>query len=87
MKLVFFKEVDEIKLKLNHNGNDEDFDYIRLIEFLHNRNELEPTEYCENISPEEQEKINEMIRKINESIIIMNQPSTTAILVNTESVI
>lgn len=69
MKLVFFKEENEIKLKLKHNDVDEAFSYIRLIEFLHENNELETTEYCDDISDEEQEKINEMIRTINEKIV------------------
>lgn len=69
MKLVFFKEEGEIKLKLKHNDIDEAFNYIRLIEFLHENNELETTEYCDDISDEEQEKINEMITTINEKIV------------------
>ncbi len=73
MKLVFFKEEGEIKLKLNHNSEDEQFNYIRLIEFLHDGYELEPTEYCADITYEEQEKINEMITKINSSIVSINQ--------------
>ena len=73
MKLVFFKEEGEIKLKLNHNSGDEQFNYIKLIEFLHDGQELEPTEYCADITPEEQEKINEMVTKINGSIVIANQ--------------
>ena len=55
MKLVFFKEENEIKLKLNHESNDEEFNYVRLIEFLHNGNELEDTDYYEDISAEEKE--------------------------------
>ena len=69
MKLVFFKEENEIKLKLNHNNTDENFNYVRLIEFLHENNELEETEYCTEISEEEKTKINEMIIKINEKIV------------------
>ena len=73
MKLVFFKEEGEIKLKLNHNSGDEQFNYIKLIEFLNDGQELESTEYCADITTEEQEKINEMVTKINGSIVIANQ--------------
>jgi hypothetical protein len=69
MKLVFFKEEDEIKLKLNQNNTNEDFNYVKLIEFLHENNELEETEYCAEISEDEKAKINEMIIKINEKIV------------------
>lgn len=70
MKLVFFKEEGEIKLKLNHNNTDENFNYVKLITFLHDGNELEPTEYFEDISQDEQSKINDMIQKINEKVLI-----------------
>jgi hypothetical protein len=69
MKLVFFKEVDEIKVKLEHDGSDEEFNYIRLIEFLHDNNELEDTEYYDDISEDEKDKINNMINEINTTII------------------
>jgi hypothetical protein len=69
MKLVFFKEENEIKLKLNHESNDEEFNYVRLIEFLHNGNELEDTDYYEDISAEEKEKVNTMIEEINKVIV------------------
>ena len=68
MKLVFFKEENEIKLKLNHESSNEEFNYVRLIEFLHEGNELESTEYCENILEDEKSKINDMIQKINEKV-------------------
>lgn len=73
MKLVFFKEDEEIKLKLNNNGMDEEFSYIKLIEFLHVGNELEETEYYDEISDEEKSKIDEMIIKINEKVVVNNQ--------------
>lgn len=69
MKLVFFKEEEEIKLKLNHNDTDEDFNYVKLIEFLHENNVLEETEYEEGISYEEKDKVNSMIEKINEVVV------------------
>ncbi len=46
---------------------------IKLIEFLNDGQELESTEYCADITTEEQEKINEMVTKINGSIVIANQ--------------
>lgn len=73
MKLVFFKEEDEIKLKLNHASQDEPFNYIRFIEFLHEGHELELTEFCADITPEEQDKIKEMIIKINECVKVSVQ--------------
>ncbi len=69
MKLVFFKEEDEIKLKLNQKNTNEDFNYVKLIEFLHENNGLEETEYCAEISEDEKATINEMIIKINEKIV------------------
>ena len=57
MKLVFFKENEDIKLKLNNNGTDEEFSYVKLIKFLHVGNELEETEYNDDISDEEKSKI------------------------------
>ena len=68
MKLVFFKENEDIKLKLNNNGTDEEFSYVKLIKFLHVGNELEETEYYDDISDEEKSKIDEMILKINEKV-------------------
>lgn len=70
MKLVFFKEGEDIKLKLNNNGMDEEFSYVKLIEFLHIGNELEETEYYDDISVEEKSKIDEMIVKINEKVVL-----------------
>ena len=75
MKLVFFKEADEIKVKLNHDESDEEFNYIKLIEFLHGDNELEETEYYEGISEDEEAKINNMINEIN-TIVIRQTPET-----------
>lgn len=71
MKLVFFKNEgsDEIKLKLNHEGKDEDFNYVRLIEFLHNNNKLEETEYPTDILSDEKDKIDGMITKINNVVV------------------
>jgi hypothetical protein len=71
MKLVFFKEEGEIKLKLNHNNIDEDFNYVRLIEFLHENHKLETTEYCNDILEKEKEKVNEMIVNINKKVITL----------------
>lgn len=73
MKLVFFKEGEDIKLKLNNDGMDEEFSYVKLIEFLHVGNELEETEYWDDISVEEKSKIDEMIIKINEKVVVNNQ--------------
>lgn len=70
MKLVFFKEDEEIKLRINHQDVDVAFNYIKLIEFLYNGNELEETQYFDEISPEEKIKIDEMIIKINEKVIV-----------------
>lgn len=69
MKLVFFKENEDIKLKLNNNGIDEEFSYVKLIKFLHVGNELGETEYYDDISDEEKSKIDEMILKINEKVV------------------
>ncbi|WP_415396269.1 hypothetical protein [Sulfurimonas sp. CS5] len=68
MKLVFFKEGEEVKLKIN-NGEDTEFNYVKLIEFLHTNNELEETEYWDGISEEEKNKVNAMIDKINEVVV------------------
>lgn len=73
MKLVFFKEGEDIKSKLNNDGMDEEFSYVKLIEFLHVGNELEETEYWDDISVEEKSKIDEMIIKINEKVVVNNQ--------------
>lgn len=73
MKLVFFKEDEDIKLKLNNNGTDEEFSYVKLIKFLHEGNELEETEYYDDISDEEKSKIDEMIVKINEKVVVNTQ--------------
>ncbi|WP_041959758.1 hypothetical protein [Sulfurospirillum arsenophilum] len=69
MKLVFFKEAGQIKVKLNNNGTDMTFDYIKFIEYLYDNNELEETEFDNTISRNEQEKIMEMIAKINETVV------------------
>ncbi len=69
MKLVFFKKDEEIKLKFNNNGKDMEFNYVKLIEFLHTNNELEETEYWDDISEDEKNKVNAMIDKINEVVV------------------
>ena len=73
MKLVFFKEDEDIKLKLNNNGTDEEFSYVKLIKFLHVGNELEETEYNDDIRKKKKSKINEMILKINEKVVVHTQ--------------
>ena len=72
MKLVFFKEAGQIKLKLNNNSIDEIFDYIKFIEYLHENNELEETEFDSSISEEEKSKVIGMIHKINETVVKAN---------------
>jgi hypothetical protein len=69
MKLVFFKNDEEIKVKLRVDGGDMDFDYIKMIEYLHSGTVFEETEYPDDITSIEKEKIDSMIDKINESII------------------
>lgn len=72
MKLVFEKQ-DDIEVKLKIDGELIDFNYIKFIEYLHCGNELQVTEYSDDISIIEREKINKMITRINESVTILDQ--------------
>ena len=69
MKLKFFKnEETDIIVKLLLEEYEQDFDYIKMIEYLYNQNVLEEPVFDDQITEEERVKINQMISKITEVV-------------------
>jgi len=69
MKLIFSKDNDNnLTIQMITGTVVEDFTYVNMIKELIKNNKFEETEYNENISSEEREKIESMLNQINESI-------------------
>ena len=69
MKLIFSKD-DENNLSIQMATGTvvEDFTYVEMIKGLIKNNKFDDTQYDEKITEEEREKIESMLKKINESI-------------------
>ena len=65
MKLVFKKEEDDAIVKIEQDDEEKDFNYVELIRFLYENNELENAEFDGEFSSKEKDAINEMIAKLN----------------------
>lgn len=70
MKLIFSKDDDNnLTIQMATGTVVEDFTYVNMIKELIKSNKFDETEYDENISNEEREKIGLMLNQINESIV------------------
>ena len=73
MKLYFSKDAqNEIVIKMSTGTVIEEFSYIEMIKNLLLDNKFDDTEYSEDITDDEKERIETMLSSINESIIIEN---------------
>lgn len=72
MKFKFIKdESGNIAVKFSHDGQEVDFNYVRLINLLYSKKyTLEEPDFIGEISEYEQMKIKEMITQLNQAIII-----------------
>ena len=72
MKINVKKENEDIVLSLIINGAEEPFDYVRLVNELYNKNEIEKINYSNEINDWEKEEIEELIKQINN---VIKQPN------------
>lgn len=68
MIIKISKKDDDILLKLFANGKEEDFDYVELINRLHNQEKIEKIDYSKDIDEWEKEEITNLINSINNSV-------------------
>lgn len=73
MKLTFSRDSEsEIKLKMDLDGVDKDFNYINFIKDLYyNKSEI-ATEYTDEITEEEKIKISEMLEEIKTQVLVQS---------------
>lgn len=69
MKLKFMKENDNVEAYIVNGDATIQFEYIKFIELLYSREELESTEYIGDITEQEKAQIDEMISEINTKVI------------------
>lgn len=65
MKLLVKKDNDEVIIKEIFEGNENDFDYVKMINALFNKDEVSLS-FTEDINKDDQDSINKMFEKINE---------------------
>lgn len=68
MKLLFKKEEGKISIFINHNSVNENFDYIKMINYLINEDKFEGLEFDGDFSADEKRKLEEMTEQINEVV-------------------
>jgi len=69
MKLIFEKgEEKNLQVKIRDGLAEKEFSYIDMIKSLRDNNVFDTSEFDENITDDEQERINSMLLKINEVI-------------------
>lgn len=74
MQLIFKREEDEsISIEIKDGVSTIEFDYVEMIKKLLSDNNLEQTLFEGDISDEEKEKINEMVLKINQAIMVEDE--------------
>lgn len=64
MKINVKKEKEDIVLSLVINEKEEPFDYVRLVNELYNKKEIEEIIYSDGINDWEKDEINKLIDKI-----------------------
>ena len=72
MELKFFKEDDELQVKLITDEGEIDFSYISLIKHLYDNDSKIGTVFEKEVTKEEQEKIKEMLDEISDTIKVEN---------------
>ncbi len=70
MKLIFKKEDDTISIQLIKGTTTVDFSYVDMIKELLTDNTIEDSIFEGDITQEETDRINEMLKKVQESIVI-----------------
>jgi hypothetical protein len=65
LKLLVKKDNDEVIIKEIFEGNENDFDYVKMINALFNKDEVSLS-FTEDINKDDQDSINKMFEKINE---------------------
>lgn len=69
MKLIFEKDQEEnMSVKIREGLGENEFSYIDMIKSLREKNVFEDSEFSENISSDEKERVNVMLSKINTAI-------------------
>jgi len=68
MELKFFKEDDELQVKLITDKDEIDFSYISLIKHLYDNDSKIGAVFEKEVTEEEQEKIKEMLDEISNTI-------------------
>lgn len=68
MQLIFKREDENLSIEIKDGVSTKEFDYVEMIKKLIDSKELEETIFEGEISEEEQEKINEMVKKISEAV-------------------
>ncbi len=68
MKINVKKEKEDIVLSLVINEKEETFDYVRLVNELYNKKEIEEIIYSDGINDWEKDEINKLIDKINNTV-------------------
>ena len=69
MKLIFEKDIDEsMSLKIRENLGEKEFSYIEMIKSLREKNVFDDTEFSDNISQDEKDRVNGMLTRINSMI-------------------
>jgi predicted small secreted protein len=69
MKLIISKdENDELLIKIAKGTIEEEFSYVKMLKELLNNNKFEETIYKEGVTEPEKERIESMLKQINELI-------------------
>jgi len=68
MKINVKKENEDIVLSLVINEKEESFDYVKLVNELYNKKEIEEIIYSEEINDWEKDEIKKLIDKINDTV-------------------
>ena len=73
MKINVKKENEDIVLSLVIDGEEEPFDYVKLVNELYNKKEIEEIVYSDEINDWEKVEIKRLIDKINNTITQSNE--------------
>lgn len=69
MKLIFEKDPEKnMTVKIKDGVDVKDFSYIEMIKLLRDENKFEPSDFCNDITPDERERVNDMLKEINSVI-------------------
>ncbi len=68
MQINVKKDNEDIVLSLVINQKEEPFDYVKLVNELYNKKEIEKIDYSEQINDWEKDEIKKLIDKINDTV-------------------